>query len=208
MRPALRWSLLALALPACALLGKSEPRVPHYFTPEYQGEVASPATTPGPRLRLGRVEAWSHLRERLVRRGAARELFYAEDRRWTERPEVYLREALARTLFEERGLVEVLSGPALTLDVELSAFEALEVPQVVRLAATLRLRDERVSRRVETVVVEVPIGPAVGGDPAAAVVEAHGLALRAAVLRMADLVEAGLAEVPAAGAPGAFGGSR
>lgn len=198
MRAALPWLSLAVALPACALLGKSDPLVPRYFTPEYAGRAAAVPARPGPQLRLGRIEGGSHLRERLAVRNAAHELTYAEDRRWTERPEVYLRRALARTLFEERGLVESQSGRAVTLDVELIAFEEVEQPPGARLQARLALRDDRIALVVETITVEQPVARGEEADPARAAVEALSLALRAGVDRIADRVVARLEQQPAA----------
>src|SRR6201989_40623 len=95
---------LASALAGCALLGKNEPLVPRYYTPEYDGDAPSPFARSDLELRLGRVEGWSHVRERMAIRSSNRELFYYEDRHWTERPEIYLRRALSRALFEERGV--------------------------------------------------------------------------------------------------------
>ena len=63
---------VAAALSGCALLGKSEPLVPRYFTPEYDGDAAPAQPRSELRLRLGRVEGWSHLRERMAARNAAR----------------------------------------------------------------------------------------------------------------------------------------
>lgn len=197
MRAALPWLSLAVALPACALLGKSDPFVPRYFTPEYAGRAVAVPARPGLQLRLGRVEGGSHLRERLAVRNAAHELSYAEDRRWTERPEVYLRRALSRTLFEERGLVESQSGRAVTLDVELVAFEEVEEPHLGRLQARLALRDDRVALLVETITAEQPVAGGGDGDPAHAAVEALSLALRAGVDRIADRVVARLEQQPA-----------
>ena len=104
-----------VALSACALLGKNEPVVPRYFTPEYDGDAPGTPARSDLQLRLGRVEGWSNVRERMAIRNSAREVFYYEDRRWTERPEIYLRRALSRTLFEERGVVASLSGRTVTL---------------------------------------------------------------------------------------------
>ncbi len=182
------------ALPGCALFGKNEPVVSRYFTPEYDGAPRAATTPAGPPLRLGAVEGWSHLRERMVTRSAARELGYAEGRRWTERPEVYLRRALARTLFEERGVVEALSGRAVTLEVELIAFEELERPHRVRLQAGLVLRDHLAGLLRETVTVEEPVPGGDAGDPMPAVVEAYARVLRAGVTQIADRVVARLAE--------------
>jgi cholesterol transport system auxiliary component len=193
MKAALLAILVAAAAPCsgCALLGKSAPVVPRYFTPESDGGAAvAPA---GPQLRLGRVVGWAHLRERMVSRNAAREFAYADERRWTERPEVYLRRALARTLFEERGLVEVVSGRAITLDVELVAFEEIDGPRRVRLQAGLVLRDDRVSLLQETITVEQPVASVPGADQVPAAVDAYAQALRAGVTRIADRVTAALA---------------
>jgi cholesterol transport system auxiliary component len=182
-----------VALSGCALLGKSEPLVPRYFTPEYDGDaVAAPARSEL-QLRLGRVEGWSHLRERMAARNAAREFFYYEDRRWTERPEIYLRRALTRTLFEERGVVEALSGRAVTLEVELIAFEEIEQPHRARMQAWLVLRDDRIGLLEETITVEQPVAKSEEPDQAGAVAEALSQALHAGVTRIADHVVAKLA---------------
>jgi cholesterol transport system auxiliary component len=188
MRALLLGVLVCAALPGCALLGKSDPVLSHYYTPEYDGAVSATPARTGPRLRLGRVEGWSHLRERMVLRSADGELSYAEARRWTERPEVYLRRALVRTLFEERGVVETHSGNVVTLEVELIAFEELERPHRVRLQAGVALQDHRTSLLRETITVEEPVaGP---GEPGRvqAVIDAYGRALRACVSRIADRV--------------------
>jgi cholesterol transport system auxiliary component len=183
----------ALALSGCALLGKSEPQVPRYFAPEYEGRPAPAVAPAGRQLRLGQVQGWPHLRERMVVRSTAHELSYREDRRWSERPEVYLRRALARTLFEERGLTESLSGRAVTLDVELIAFEEVVGPRRARLQARLLLRDDQGALLAETVTTEQPVGPGALADPAAAMAEAFAQALRGGVDQIADRVVARLA---------------
>lgn len=193
----LRMLLLSVALASCALLGKNDPVVPRYFTPQYEFEGSKAAPHPELRLRLGRVSAWTHLRERMVIRNSPQELSYAEDRRWTERPEVYLKAALGRTLFEERGLVEALSGVAPTLEVELAAFEELPKPKShVRLQALVMLHDDRSGRMEETVVVEEPVTP--GGDHDIAVVDALSRALHRGVDQICDRVVAKIAAMPAA----------
>jgi ABC-type uncharacterized transport system auxiliary subunit len=190
-----RAALLSLAglvaLSGCALLGKSAPVVPRYFTPEYDGVAAATAPRADLRLRLGRVEGWSHLRERIVSR-EAREFSYYEDRRWIERPEIYLRRALARTIFEERGVTEALAGRADTLEVELIAFEEIAQPHVARMQAHLVLRDDRTVLLAETITEDQPVGAE--ADSARAVVDALSLALHAGVTRIADHVVAALAE--------------
>jgi cholesterol transport system auxiliary component len=179
--------LLATLVPGCALLGKNEPVLSHYYTPEYDGAVAAAPSPSGPRLRLGRVEGWSHLRERMVLRSGDRELTYLEGRRWTERPEVYLRRALARTLFEERGVVEAVTDRVVTLEVELIAFEELERPHRVRLQVGVVLRDHRTSLLHETITTEQAVVEGDEGHPRA-LIAAYSQALRAGVTLIADRV--------------------
>jgi cholesterol transport system auxiliary component len=174
-------------LAGCALLEKSEPVVPRYFTPEYEGSAAAPLPRGDLQLRLGRIEASSHLSERQAARRADREIVYREDRRWTERPEIYLRRALSRALFEDRGVVEALSPRAVTLDVSLIAFEEIEQPHQARMQAQIQLRDERFGLLDETITVDRPVA-AGATDPAAAVVEALAEALHAGVTRISDRV--------------------
>jgi cholesterol transport system auxiliary component len=194
MRTTLLLLIGAAALSGCALLGKNDPHVPRYFTPEYEGDAPTAPVRSDLQLRLGRVEGWSHVREQLATRNSARELFYREDRRWTERPEIYLRRALSRALFEERGVVESLSGRGVTVDVELIAFEEIEQPHKARMQALLVLRDDRIGLLTETVTVERPVGKSNEADQARAVVEALSQALQAGVTRIADRVVAKLSE--------------
>jgi len=184
------WLLAVALLPGCALLGKSDPLVSRFYSAQPAAETAPPQAPPGLQLRLGRVEGAAHLRERMVVRRVGQELAYREDRRWTERPEAYLRRALAQTLFEGRGLVEGLTGRAVTLDVELESFEEVAPSHAVRLQMRLVLRDERVALLQETIAVERPVAAGAGAGP---VVEALTGALREGVTRAADLVVARLA---------------
>jgi len=194
MRTTLLLLIGAAALSGCALLGKNDPHVPRYFTPEYEGDAPTAPVRSDLQLRLGRVEGWSHVREQLATRNSAREFFYREDRRWTERPEIYLRRALSRALFEERGVVESLSGRGVTVDVELIAFEEIEQPHKARMQALLVLRDDRIGLLTETVTVERPVGKSNEADQARAVVDALSQALQAGVTRIADRVVAKLSE--------------
>jgi cholesterol transport system auxiliary component len=181
------------ALAGCALLGKSAPVVPRYYTPEAQ-ERSAPAQARSPlELRLGRVEGRAHLRERMVVRAAGGELVYDEVRRWTERPEVFLRQALERELFEERGLVEVRAGRAVTLDVELDAFEELAQPHQVRLQARVRLAGDRAAILDETVTLERPVAEVPEPDRTRALIEGYSQALSDGVTRVADDVVKALA---------------
>ncbi|TMA29828.1 MAG: hypothetical protein E6J78_00830 [Deltaproteobacteria bacterium] len=194
MRTTLLLAVGAVALSGCALLGKNDPHVPRYFTPEYDGDAPAATVRSDLQLRLGRVEGWSHVRERLATRNSARELFYYDDWRWTERPEIYLRRALSRALFEERGVVESLSGRAVTVDVELIAFEEIEQPHKARMQALLVLSDERLGLLEETITVEQPVAKMEGADPTRAVVDAFSQALHAGVTRIADRVVGKLSE--------------
>jgi len=191
--------VVCTALAGCALLGKSDPVVPRYFTPI--DDAAPPQGKPqgNLRLHLGRIEGLAHLREPMVTRNPAHEIFYSEDRRWTERPEVYLRETISAALFQQRGVVEVLSGRAVALDAELTAFEELEKPQdTVRMQVTYLLHDERLALLQDTLTIDEPVAEAKGVSHEQAVVEAYSQALRAGVAQLTDRVVAKLNESAAA----------
>ncbi len=150
---------LALLSSGCALLGKNEPLEPRYFSPESIARPAKPsagvAARAGTALRLGRVTSGSYLKERIVFRDSDHEVGFHDDRRWTERPEVYLLRALERALFEEAGLTRSLrsSGPILTAS--LSDFEEIRRPTPgVRLRVTFTLYDEKAVLRERTLTVE------------------------------------------------------
>jgi cholesterol transport system auxiliary component len=186
----------------CALLSKSAPIEPRFFSPERPGDVVERAgkpRRPSAELRLGRVEGAPHLETRLVFRDNKSEIGYYRLRRWTEAPEQYLKRRLARVLFEERGLQRVLSGVGPTLEVQLTAFEEIRLPRhTARVQVIARLHDDRIVRWEETVTVERPVVAAKKGDTADAAVEAIGRALRATVDRIADRVVRELAVAPAA----------
>lgn len=168
----------------CALTGKGDALYPRYFSPEAEAASSTASVPAGPplALRLGQVEAASHVEERFAYRLEPSELSYYEERRWTEPPERYLRRALEQELFQRRGIRRTVSGPGATLDIELTAFEELRTPPArVRLALSFSLHDDRQSQLERHVVVERPL-PA-GGQPASArdVAAALSLALAAAV---------------------------
>jgi cholesterol transport system auxiliary component len=185
----------ASLLSACALTSKSEPLLTRYFSPDYieapERTAAVPASTASAgrsQLRLGEVRGGSHLRERILYREGTDALGYYEQRRWTERPEDYMRRALARALFEERRMRRVVSGAAPTLEVELVAFEEIRGPQrKVRLEAVMMLHDERIVHLEETVAIERPVR-ASSEDDVGAVVQALAEALRLSVTYIADRV--------------------
>src|SRR5205814_10648583 len=131
---------LAIAAPCCALLSKNEPLVPRYFSLEPAAGARPPAAAPADlELRLGPVTSGSEIRQNLVVRDSGQELSYSEERRWTEKPEAYLRRALSQELFERRGVRRVVSGPSLSIEVELVSFEEVKQPagSAARVAVTL-----------------------------------------------------------------------
>jgi cholesterol transport system auxiliary component len=141
----------SLATGGCALFSKSELVRVRYFSLDESSARQAPHEQPPPiacseqiALRLGRISAPEHLEERLVYRSSLNEVGYYKNLRWTDRPEEYLRRALARELFEVRGLARVVSGAAPTLDVELTAFEEVRGPiPKARLGLTFVLHDEK-----------------------------------------------------------------
>lgn len=186
--------LALLALPGCALTSKADPLEIRYFTPaETPARAAAAPAGDGARLRLGRLSASDHLRQRIVVRTSAVELAALEDRRWTEKPEDYLRRALARALFEEAGLVHAVSGAGPTLDVELLAFEEVRRgdDRAAAVAMHVALHDDRVVLDSTTVRVEIPLED--GVDATAPLAQAMGSALDQATRQIATRVATRLA---------------
>lgn len=198
--------LLALSLPAagCALTSRGATITPRYFSPtvEEKAGTAPPdaARAPAAELRLGQIEAASHLEERMAYRVSPSELAYYEDRRWTEQPYEYVRRALEHELFERRQLRRVVTGAADTLDVELTAFEELRTPAPhVRLALTYVLHDERESVLERSITIERPLPPGTDADRAERIAQALGATLADAVTRVSDAVTQDLRAVSAPG---------
>jgi cholesterol transport system auxiliary component len=200
-------TLAALLLSTgCALLTKADPLEPRFFTPETSAPAGRPGggsaragagaggATAGLELRLARVNAGSNIRDRLVYRDAGHEVGYYEERRWTEKPEAYVRRALARALFERRGIAQVLAGAAPTLDVDVLAFEEVRAPShVARVELAFTLHDERAVRLADSVVMDKPVAATKDEASAEAVVQALGEAMEAAVESVAASVTANLA---------------
>ncbi len=190
---------LTLALCSCALLSKGEVGTRRYFTPE------RPAATPGPavaasslELRLGRVTAGACGSEAIMTRESPTEVAFHPENRWTERPEVYVRRALGRALFEARGLRSVARGAAPVLEVELLEFEAVRGPSpVARLRLAWVLGDERVAWVQQTRTFERPLAGGKAGDDGEALARALGEALHEAVEAVASQVSAELERRPA-----------
>jgi uncharacterized lipoprotein YmbA len=151
----------------CALTSKGEVLSPRYFSPEPASATRSPKTTDRLELRLGQVSSASHLDERMAYRVGGAEMGFYDDQRWTENPEAYLRRALERDLFEERGLSRIVTGGAAILDIELTAFEELRgQPTQARVAVTFSLRDDRRSFIERTLDLKRPIVQRAGADAA------------------------------------------
>lgn len=182
----------------CALLSKSEQALPRYFTPVPAKDVAgaSPPANSGLELRLGSVTSASSVRQSLAARSAGHEVTYAQDLRWTEKPEAFLRRALSRALFEQRGIRRIISGAGPTLQVDLIEFEQVMTPPSARASVVVILHDERFVRMETTMTIERPLpstGTPLGPE---ASVDALSLALTDVVNRIADEVSARLRESP------------
>lgn len=189
----------------CALTSKSDAFVSRYFTPESAAIPAEPVATSGSELRLGRVNSAAYIKDKIVHRDSAYEVGYYEERRWTEKPEIYVRRALSRALFDRRGIRQVVYGAGATLDVDVIAFEEVRVPaHVGRVQLTYSVYDDRVVRLAGSITVERPISVAAGDAAADAIVQALSLALADSV----DLVaEKTVAELRAEAATTARDGS-
>lgn len=189
--------IFAFALPGCALLGKNPPLVPRYFTPDIEPTPPKSESEldADMRLRLGRIQAGAHLRERMAYRTSAEEIGYYSERRWTERPESYLRRALSRSLFEVRGVARAVSGAAPTLDAELVSFEEIKGDSHrVRVQIVMTLDDSQMGSLERTITVEREVAGADEADPAP-VVQALGKALSEAVEQICDQVVERLAQM-------------
>jgi cholesterol transport system auxiliary component len=156
----MRMLVLCAFLSGCALTSKSDVLAVRWFTPETVKPRLTSATEPdlasAPRLELGRVTSGPNLRERIAYRDDAREVGWYDDRRWTERPETYVRRQLARTLFEEHGFVRTLAGQAPILDVEVIAFEEVKKPRAGRIQLRIVIHDDERALFERTVAVERP----------------------------------------------------
>lgn len=169
-----------------------------YFSPEppHAPRVAvavADAQAPRPAVRLGRVRGAPGLRQRIAHRDSEYEVGFYDGRQWTERPEVYVRRALARELFEERGFERVTGGPGPTLDVEVLAFEELRMPHRhgARVELRYQLHDDSAALDERTITVDRPVRGASFND----FVRAISDALDEATDRIADRIAERLARV-------------
>ena len=181
--------LLLTLSASCALTSKAEVLTPRYFSPATARGPHSPKVTEALDLRLGQVSAASHLDERIAYRVGGAEMGFYEDQRWTENPEAYLRRALERDLFEDRGLSRIVTGGAPILDTELTAFEEVRSqPPSVRVTVTFSLRAERRSILERTLDFERPIVARAGADSAQRLAETLTNTLDEAVRKVGDQV--------------------
>jgi len=155
----LTWGGLA----GCALTSKGDALSIRYFDPETARPHIMSASAAGAArqevaVELGRVTAGINLRERIAYRDAAFEVGFYDDKRWTERPEVYVRRELARTLFEERGMRRALAGQAPVLEVEVISFEELRgPPAAARIQLRILVHDERDALLEKTILIDRPV---------------------------------------------------
>jgi len=183
----------------CALTSKAEVYAPRYFSPEPVIGARSAKVAEKLELRLGQVSSASHLDERIAYRVGGAEMGFYEDQRWSENPEAYLRRALERDLFQDRGLSRIVSGPSPILDVELTAFEELRgQPTQARVAVTFSLRDDRYSFAERSFDLTRPLVQRTGADAAQRLAETLTRTLDEAVHLVGDEVVANLRAAHAA----------
>jgi cholesterol transport system auxiliary component len=154
----------------CALTEKAEVMDVHYFTAETTARPApaasASAAVPGgdgeavapPALRLGRISAGAHLGKKVVYRSSSVELGMYDDKRWTERPDEYVRRAMSAALFDAQRASQSLGGAAPTVDLELLAFEEIvekDKPHKGRVSLRYSLHDEQRVLVSDVVTVEV-----------------------------------------------------
>ena len=172
----------------CAFLSKNEPLQPRYFTIDTPPPAAA-APRSELKLRLGAVLSGSDIRQYLMYRTTEHELSYSNEQRWTEKPEAFLRRALERALFEERGFQRMISGLGTTLEVELTAFEEVrQKPEHVRIAAVIKLHDGHFVKLEKTLNREEPLAAVKDADRPDAVAKALSLAMAALVEEIATQV--------------------
>jgi len=189
--------LAVITLSGCALFSKGDALQVRWFDPETVRPRLTSATPAGPRrarqeLELGRVSSGRGLREKIAFRDAAHELGYYEDKRWTERPEVYVRRELARTLFEERGMRRAIAGGAPVLEIEILSFEELRgEPPAARIQLRALLHEAHEAILEKTITVDRPVPAGVSGFDG--LVRAMAQALEAVAAEVATEAQAALA---------------
>lgn len=204
MRAHLRIALLAVPLAlahalicaGCALTQKADSVLFRYFSPELSSAVAPPSgesVVRGLELRIGRVDSAAYIKDRLVYREDSQEVHYYDPLRWSEKPEAFLRRAIRRALFEQRGLRELVSRSGPTLEMELDTLDELRgKTPLARVRITWVLRDEQAVLIQRTLVVERPVGSTKSPPPPEEVASALAAALAEAVRGVATEVVAEL----------------
>jgi cholesterol transport system auxiliary component len=201
---------LALLLGAgCALTSKSDSLNLRYFTPE--GAPVRTASS-GPRadlhldLRLGKVNSASYIKDRIAFRASEYEIGFYDEMRWTEKPESYVRRALVRSLFDEHGIRQLVSGVGLVLDVDLDAFEEMRAPRhAAYVQITWVLHGPLLVVRQRTLTIERPLtattSEAVAAGLADALREAIGAMVAEVVTELSRSAAAGAVVGPTSAAP-------
>jgi cholesterol transport system auxiliary component len=183
-RAPVRATLLLLA--GCALTSKAAPLELRFFSPPSHPVVTPVAEASRTPLRLGRVGSGDLVGTRIIHRASEVEVAPYETLRWTDEPTVYVRRALAGALFEGQPLAQATDGTALTLDVDVLAFEEVRLGQrrLGRVELSYDLRDDTHVIAHGAVRVERDAGP----DGIEHVVTAIGAALDAAAVEIAARV--------------------
>lgn len=180
---------LTMLLSSCALLAKADMGTRRFFSPQLT--APRPAPRSQAELRLGRVSAGACGSELMMYRQSQFEVGFHDDRRWTEKPEIYLRRALSRVLFEGEGFQSVARGAAPLLEVELLEFEEVKTPaHLSRVKIAWSLGDERVAWAQQTLTVERPIAPSSADAEGEAITLAISGALQEAVETIGKQVSA------------------
>jgi cholesterol transport system auxiliary component len=123
----------------CALLSRGSSVDTRWYTPELtQTSPGSAERQGGSELRLGRVTSGSDLGLRIAYGDGLYQIGYYEGLRWTERPQQYVRRAVAHALFEQGPFRRALTGEAPTLEVEVVDFEEVKAPTAHAARISLR----------------------------------------------------------------------
>ena len=187
----------AFGTSGCALTQKADVVSIHYFAPDDTSPEAAPARAESHKeMRLGRIRAADHLKSEIVFRETPVKFGTYDFDRWTERPDEYVRRAVSRALFEERGITQAVSGISPTLDLELTSFEEVRNGNDRKAKVTLSyaLRDDKVVIASSSVTVERPAGKVMHGRDIDSLVEAMGAALHEASEQVATAVASKLTE--------------
>lgn len=181
-------------LAGCALTSKASPRELRYFAPpSHEPAGKQSATAAGAPVRLGRIVATSLLRTRILHRDSEVEVAPYATLRWTDEPEVYVRRALGRALFDSHGLEQATDPRAPTLDIDVLAFEETRhgLKRAGRVELRYQLYDEQRVIAHGTVAIERDAAQGIEG-----VVAAIGGALDAVSAEIASRVAAVIGVAP------------